>query len=112
IKKSRIRLHTIAIESSLSWERLKCWQSIVPEAEFCEADTYLNQLRILKCPYEQQLLREAGTFADKGVKAGIAALTEGITEMEVLASIEYSLNKEGVREMSFSTMVLFGEKAG
>ncbi|MCR6111640.1 aminopeptidase P family protein [Bacillus sp. A301a_S52] len=112
IKVNKIRLHSIAIESSLSWERLKRWQSITPDAEFCEADTYLNQLRIIKSPHEQQLLREAATFADNGVKAGIAALTEGITEMEVLASIEYALKKEGIREMSFSTMVLFGEKAG
>ncbi|UTR16938.1 Xaa-Pro peptidase family protein [Salipaludibacillus sp. LMS25] len=112
IKVSKIRLHSVAIESSLSWERLKFWQAIAPDAEFYEADPYLNQLRILKSPHEQQLLREAASFADKGVEAGIAALREGITEMEVLASIEYSLKKQGIREMSFSTMVLFGEKAG
>jgi Xaa-Pro dipeptidase len=32
--------------------------------------------------------------------------------MEVLAKIEYELKKKGIREMSFSTMVLFGEKSG
>ena len=30
--------------------------------------------------------------------------------MDVLAKIEYELKRKGIREMSFSTMVLFGEK--
>jgi Xaa-Pro dipeptidase len=51
-------------------------------------------------------------MADFGVEVGVKALKEGITEMEVLATIEFELKKKGIREMSFSTMVLFGEKAG
>jgi Xaa-Pro dipeptidase len=46
------------------------------------------------------------------VEVGVAALHEGVTEMEVLAKIEYELKKKGISQMSFSTMVLFGEKAG
>ncbi|MGO4076061.1 M24 family metallopeptidase, partial [Staphylococcus aureus] len=49
---------------------------------------------------------------DEGVKIGVNALKEGITETEVLAVIEYELKKKGIQGMSFSTMVLFGEKSG
>lgn len=45
------------------------------------------------------------------LKIGAKTLREGITELEVVAEIEYQLKKRGVAEMSFTTMVLFGENA-
>lgn len=58
------------------------------------------------------MLKEAAKLADYGVEVGTAALREGISEVEVLAQIEYELKKKGIQGMSFSTMVLFGEKSG
>ncbi|MBM7096449.1 aminopeptidase P family protein [Bacillus sp. H-16] len=102
----------IAVERGLSWERLKALQSAFPHASFKEVDEALESARLIKDDEEVTLLKEAAALADFGVKAGVSALKEGISEMEVLASIEYELKKKGVREMAFSTMVLFGEKAG
>ncbi|PYZ97212.1 peptidase M24 family protein [Alteribacter lacisalsi] len=105
-------IRTIAVERDISWERLKELQRAFPEASFIEANPVLEQGRLLKTEEEVALLKEAAALADFGVETGIANLREGITEMEVLAAIEYELKKKGVREMAFSTMVLFGEKAG
>lgn len=102
----------VAIETSMSWERMKAWETVVNDVEFIEADPIVNELRLVKDESEIKILKEAAQYADRGVKAGIEALREGITEMEVLSAIEYSLKRDGIREMSFSTMVLFGEKAG
>lgn len=102
----------IALESSISWRRLTNWQQIAPDAFFHEADPLLLEARLIKTPEELQILKEAASLADEGVKTGIAHLKEGVTEMEVVAAIEHALKHKGVREMSFSTMVLFGEKAG
>ncbi|WP_280769913.1 M24 family metallopeptidase [Salipaludibacillus daqingensis] len=107
-----IKHDQLAIESTLSWDRMKAWQKINKDVSFLEADPYLNELRVIKDETEITILKEAAELADRGIKAGIKALHEGVTEMEVLATIEYSLKKIGIREMSFSTMVLFGEKAG
>ncbi|PYZ93752.1 peptidase M24 family protein [Salipaludibacillus keqinensis] len=109
---NQLSLKKVALEKSLSWERLQAWQTINQDIAFTEADPILNELRIIKDEAEIDILREAAQLADKGIQAGISALKEGVTEMEVLATIEYSLKKIGIREMSFSTMVLFGEKAG
>lgn len=43
-------------------------------------------------------------------QVGVAAIQEGKTELDVLATIEFELKKKGILEMSFSTMVLTGEK--
>ncbi|MER2259014.1 MAG: M24 family metallopeptidase, partial [Priestia megaterium] len=69
-------------------------------------------LRLIKDEREVEILQKAAALADFGVEVGVAALKEGITEMDVLAKIEYELKRKGIREMSFSTMVLFGEKTG
>lgn len=112
LKNQGITIEQLAVESTLSWDRMKAWQQIYKNVDFVEADTYLNDLRVIKDEKEIEIMREAAQLADHGVKTGMNALREGVTEMEVLATIEYSLKKMGIREMSFSTMVLFGEKAG
>ncbi len=103
---------TVAVERNLSWERLKELKRAFPEASFVEVDEAMETGRLLKEESEVELLKEAAALADFGVKVGVSALRENVTEMEVLATIEYELKKKGVREMAFSTMVLFGEKAG
>ncbi|MBU9712937.1 M24 family metallopeptidase [Evansella tamaricis] len=102
----------IAVESSLSWDRVKNLINLFPSADLVEGDDAILSKRIIKSEKEIALLREAAKFADLGIEIGIESLEEGISEMEVLAKIEYELKKAGVREMSFSTMVLFGEKGG
>ncbi|RKL66720.1 peptidase M24 family protein [Salipaludibacillus neizhouensis] len=101
-----------AIETSMSWARMNALESVIEDVKFQEADSLLHALRLVKDSKEIAILKEAAHFADEGVLAGINALREGVTEMEVLAAVEYSLKRIGIREMSFSTMVLFGENAG
>ncbi|GGE10519.1 putative dipeptidase YkvY [Marinithermofilum abyssi] len=103
----------IAVESDhLSFERAQSLQRCLPaQAQLINAEGLL-QLRAVKDSDEIQVLEEAAALADYGIEAGIQALREGCTEMEIVAEIEYALKKKGVREMPFSTMVLFGEKTG
>lgn len=71
----------------------------------------INDLRLRKDATAIQLLKESGTYADKAVEIGIQALEIGITELEVVAKIEYEMKKLGITAMSFDTMVLFGDHA-
>lgn len=91
-------------------ERLKALKAILPHAIFQNATDFLNDLRVIKSKQEYTLLKQAAALADLGVKTGIEAIREGISELEIIAKIEYELKKQGVQQMSFSTLVLSGAK--
>lgn len=113
ISKRGLNGNKAAIEKDvLTFGRSEAFLSIFNEPEVVNLEDKLNDMRVVKDEKEIEIMRRAARMADFGVEVGVAALKEGITEMEVLAKIEYELKKKGIREMSFSTMVLFGEKAG
>ncbi|MGG4492277.1 M24 family metallopeptidase [Metabacillus idriensis] len=102
-----------AVEKELlSFARAEELQTILTGAELVSAEEIMNQLRLIKDDKELQILKQAAALADFGVEVGVQALQSGVSEMDVLAKIEYELKRKGIREMSFSTMVLFGEKSG
>jgi len=96
----------------ITLSRVEQIQKLFPEVDFVTIDQKLHELRSIKDEKEIEIIAEASKFADYGVEVGIHALKKGCTELEVLAKIEYELKKKGIREMSFSTMVLFGENSG
>ncbi|GGF20819.1 putative dipeptidase YkvY [Halobacillus andaensis] len=96
----------------LTFGRSESLLQICDQPQVIDVEDQLNEMRVVKDEHEVSIMREAAELADFGVQVGVEALEEGIMEMEVLAQIEYELKKKGVAEMSFSTMVLFGEKSG
>ncbi|UXR74829.1 Xaa-Pro peptidase family protein [Staphylococcus sp. IVB6238] len=78
---------------------------------FESLDLTLKQLRNVKTEDEIVQMRRAGELADKCVEIGVAYLKPGVTEREVVNHIENEIKKHGVSEMSFNTMVLFGDHA-
>lgn len=112
-KRNVIDVKKVAVEKEqLLYARAEELLNLYPNAELVGAEEKLNQLRLIKDEREVEILQKAAALADFGVEVGVAALKEGVTEMDVLAKIEYELKRKGIREMSFSTMVLFGEKTG
>jgi Xaa-Pro dipeptidase len=97
-------------EDVLTLNRYHQIKSILPDTAVRNAQEVLASLRVIKNEKEYELLKKAAELADFGVQTGIQALREGITEFEVIATIEYELKKKGVQGMSFSTMALFGNK--
>lgn len=71
----------------------------------------VQQLLLVKDAEAIDKLVYSGTFADKAIEIGKKALKVGITEREVVAIIEFEMKKLGVSQMSFDTMVLFGDHA-
>ncbi|WEG18231.1 Xaa-Pro peptidase family protein [Alkalihalophilus pseudofirmus] len=106
-------ISSAAIETDvLTVARMNDLLQLFPNAAVQPVENQLNAMRLVKDSSEIAIIQRAAEMADFGVEVGKSALKEGITEMEVLAKIEYELKKKGIREMSFSTMVLFGEKSG
>ena len=111
--KRGVKATRLAIEKeSIPLQRAEQLQAVTGAETFVRAEDVLNQLRLIKDEAEIETLKKAAQLADEGVKIGVHALKEGVTETEVLAVIEYELKKKGIQGMSFSTMVLFGEKSG
>ena len=105
-------IHKVAIEKEhMTVERYEQLKMIFSDIQMISVESKLRQLRLKKDPSELKSIQEACALADYAVEAGIAEISEGKTEMKVLAAIEYALKKKGVLEMSFSTMVLTGVNA-
>lgn len=94
----------------LNLERYKTLKNLFPETTISDLQDDLAQLRLIKNREEYLLLKEAADLADYGIQVGKSAISEGATELEIVAEIEYALKKKGVQEMSFSTTVLTGNK--
>lgn len=111
LKKQEKQPVNLAVEKDhLTINRFHALKEIFPNTSYVDATGILQNLRVVKSKREHDLLKTAAEFADLGVKTGVEALKEGVSELEVVAAIEHALKKEGIREMSFQTMALFGEK--
>ncbi|WP_099301497.1 M24 family metallopeptidase [Bacillus sp. Marseille-P3800] len=98
-------------ERIVTYARVQALQALCASTSFADCEHVLMQRRLIKSDEELAILQEAAAFADAGIEFGAKALYTGITELEVVAEIEYELKKQGIREMSFQTTVLFGDHA-
>ncbi|MDO0958905.1 M24 family metallopeptidase [Staphylococcus haemolyticus] len=76
-----------------------------------DIDQTIKELRNIKNESEIENIHEAAKLADKCIEIGTEFLKVGVTEREVVNHIENEIKKFGVSEMSFDTMVLFGDHA-
>lgn len=76
-----------------------------------DISSVVNEMRVVKSKDEINKMIVAGQLADEALEIGIGALKKGVTEQEVAALIDMQMKKRGVSEMSFSTLVLFGDHA-
>ncbi len=103
--------NSIAIEQEhISYSRANALNNIYKNANFISVEEKMHSLRLIKDDQELAILKQAAQLADFGVEVGVSAIKSGKTEMDILALIEYELKRKGIREMSFSTMVLTGAK--
>ncbi|AMY04559.1 aminopeptidase P family protein [Staphylococcus condimenti] len=79
---------------------------------FGDIDGTIKALRNVKTSEEIDKIKKAAELADKCIEIGVNFLKEGVTEKQVVRHIEYEIQtKYGVDQMSFDTMVLFGDHA-
>ena len=70
----------------------------------------IEDLRLIKDQEEINHLKIASEISDKALELTIPYIKEGVTELEVLARLEYNLKTNGAEGLSFDTMVLSGTK--
>lgn len=96
---------------NLSVERYFNLQNVFDTKNFIDISSTIENMRLVKTPDEIDKMLLAGKLADEAIQIGISLLKEGVTEQEVAAKIDMEMKKKGVSEMSFTTLVLFGDHA-
>ncbi|MFS0751181.1 M24 family metallopeptidase [Oceanobacillus sp. 1P07AA] len=111
LNKQNHQPQSVALEQDhITMERYQAIQNTLPGSQFLDAKELLANLRVIKSEKELSLLKTAAELADFGIQTGVETIQEGVSELDLVATIEYSLKKQGIREMSFQTMALSGAK--
>ncbi|NVM52227.1 MAG: aminopeptidase P family protein [Candidatus Helarchaeota archaeon] len=98
-------------ENSMS---VKLYLDISEKYDFLELENgsvFIDNLRKRKNKDEIEQLKMACQIADKGFVAAIENITEGKTEIEIAAEIEYVMRKNGSEATPFDTIVASGHRS-
>lgn len=74
-------------------------------------DKELANLMMVKNEWEKQNIQKACTIAEKAFLEILPQIKEGMTEKEIAALLEYTMQKLGAQGKSFDTIVAFGAHA-
>ncbi len=94
---------TIATSDDAEAEFLMKLQGLVPGARFASATEILRELRVIKDADEIETLREAGRKTEAAFSEVIKALKIGMTELDVVAEVDYQMKRQGSLGPSFVT---------
>lgn len=70
-------------------------REIVPNAHWADASAMLRRVRTVKSPYEADRIRAAAQVAAHALDEGLTELKEGMTELSLIAVIEYAIRRQG-----------------
>ncbi len=84
------------------------WDSQGEGVETDDAEYMVTDLRAIKTPAEQQVMRYAYQLAQAGMQAAFDAIHEGATEREVAAAAEFAMRSQGSEGTGIDTIVASG----
>lgn len=71
----------------------------------------VEKLRMLKCADEISSIKQAAAIADQALANILPLVKAGITERELATELDYQMAKLGSEELSFATILGFGERS-
>jgi len=91
--------------------RLEGLENIITDASFVDIQPKIDLQRMTKSPKEIEFAQEAVNIIERVMSEGIKQVKVGMTEVELIAELEYLMRKFGADSPAFSTLVLSGEKS-
>ncbi|UFT98819.1 Xaa-Pro peptidase family protein [Radiobacillus kanasensis] len=82
-----------------------------PKSNWTDLESFITSLRINKTPDEITKIRSAIHMIEEVMEAGRKVAKVGITELDLLAELEYHMRKIGSDGPSFDPIVLTGKRA-
>lgn len=94
----------------LSVSRFERLSAALGAERYADVGGVLSALRAAKTPEEIEKLRRAVHLIEAVLTEGLKHVRVGVTEIEIVAELEYQMKKLGAQGPSFDTMVLTGDK--
>ncbi|MFC5469046.1 M24 family metallopeptidase [Cohnella suwonensis] len=95
----------------LSVQRFETMSGTIGADSYVDVGLPLREMRAIKSPEEATRMRHAVRLVEDALRAGVAKVKPGVTEIELVAELEYQMKKLGAQGPSFDTMVLAGAKS-
>ncbi len=98
----------------MEWVKIirgKARQGAHPPGEFLVLDHLLNEMRLLKSPYEIQLMEKAGAISAQAHKRAMAICRPGLHEYHLEAELLYEFVRSGSRAPAYNNIVAAGKNA-
>ncbi|MDP6665944.1 MAG: Xaa-Pro peptidase family protein [Dehalococcoidia bacterium] len=83
----------------------------IPGATIRNGSGLIEPCRLIKSPREQEYLRQAARFSEQGMQAGIAAVREGASELEVAAAVHTALDLAGSEYTGLPAFITSGDRS-
>lgn len=93
----------IAIGDTTHGSTVSALNSLLPKATFVSASEVLQPLRAIKSEEEISVMRKAGEITEAAFAEVIKRLEHGMTELDVVAEVDYQLRRHGSLGPSFTT---------
>ncbi len=93
----------IAISERTLGETVVALQHLLKGMTFTSATALLRSLRAIKAPQEMALLRRAGEITEAAFADVLVMLKVGMTELDIIAEVDYQLQRHGALGPSFPT---------
>lgn len=88
------------------------YRKVFTGAEFRDATPLIRRVRMIKSPFELEIMRDAAQQVHKVYERAREVIREGITDLELAAELEYTARREGhlgfIRMRVFNGEMLFG----
>jgi len=82
------------------------------QARFVDCTGIVEQLRLVKSEIEIDVIRRAVSATEAGIRAGIEAVAEGVSENDVAAEVHYAMIKAGGEHPAIPPFVASGWRCG
>ena len=102
--------HLIGVNASgISYQEFNRCKELLPNIEFVNVSDAFSKTRLIKDEQEIQTIQHACRIADDTMAALPDIITEGMTENELAAEINYALQSFGAENPAFDTISSFGK---
>ena len=86
-------------------------QSLLPDAQLIDGSGIVESCRLIKSASEIEYMRKAADVSSRGIKAGIKAVIEGASELEVAAAVHSELDMAGSEYTGLPAFITSGERS-
>ncbi|OAB48323.1 M24 family metallopeptidase [Paenibacillus antarcticus] len=108
-KQLKGRISSLGIEKDqITVSRFELLQASLEAQSYHDIGPILQSLRVQKTPEEIVRMKNAINLIEEVLRQGLTRVQVGVTEIELVAELEYLMKKLGADGPSFDTMVLSG----